>query len=58
MLKGSCNTGGVTVGSSQFWQGLHDVKEWYERGKAHVVGCGQQTRFWKDIWLGECSLKI
>ena len=22
------------------------------------MGCGHQTSFWKDVWLGECSLKI
>lgn len=57
-LKGRGFCQNKKVGGSQFWQGLHDVKEWYERGKAHIVGCGQQTRFWKDVWLGECSLKI
>ena len=54
--RGFCQS--KKAGGSQFWQGLHDVKEWYERGKAHVVGCGHQTSFWKDVWLGECSLKI
>lgn len=43
---------------SQFWQGLHCVKDWYERGKGHIVGSGKQTRFWKDVWLEECPLKI
>ena len=23
-----------SIGSPQFWQGLHSVKEWYEKGKA------------------------
>jgi hypothetical protein len=47
-----------STGSSQFWQGLHSVKEWYEKGKAHKVGSGNQTRFWKDVWVGEVPLKI
>jgi hypothetical protein len=34
------------------------MKDWYEKGKGHVVGCGKQTRFWKDVWLGECPLKV
>jgi len=57
-LKGRGFCQSKKAGSSQFWQGLHDVKEWYERGKVHIVGNGQQTRFWKDVWLGECSLKV
>jgi hypothetical protein len=57
-LKGKGFYQSRKAGSSQFWQGLHDVKDWYERGKAHVVGSGQQTRFWIDVWLGECTLKI
>lgn len=44
-------------GASQFWQGLHSVKQWYEKGKGHI-GNGEQTRFWKDVWLDECPLKV
>jgi hypothetical protein len=47
-----------SAGSSQFWQGLHYVKQWYEKGKGHLVGSGKQTRFWKDVWLDDCPLKI
>jgi len=54
--KGFCQSS--SRGSSQFWQGLHSVKEWYERGKGYVVSGGKETRFWKDVWLGECPLKI
>jgi hypothetical protein len=57
-LKGGGFCQSKSAGSSQFWQGLHSVKEWYERGKAHAVGSGRQTRFWKDTWLGECSLRV
>lgn len=49
-LRGKGFSQSTSRGSSQFWQGLHSVKEWYERGKGHVVG-GKQTRFWKDVWL-------
>lgn len=47
-----------SAGASQFWQGLHSVKNWYEKGKGHIVGCGKQTRFWKHVWLDECPLKV
>lgn len=47
-----------SAGTSQFWQGLHSVKNWYEKGKGHIVGCGKQTRFWRDVWLGECPLQV
>lgn len=43
---------------SQFWQGLEKAKEWYERGTKWRVGNGQKVRFWQDIWLGSCPLKI
>jgi hypothetical protein len=45
-------------GSSQFWQGLHSVKDLYEKGNGHLVGSGKQTRFRKDVWLDECPLKV
>lgn len=32
-------------GMSQFWQGLHSVKEWYERGRSCLVESGAQTHF-------------
>lgn len=45
-------------GGSQFWQGLHTVKEWFERGKGNIVQDGKHTRLWKDVWLDECHLMI
>lgn len=42
---------------SPFWKGLIRVKEdlFVSRG-SFVVGIGQSTRFWKDIWLGNTPL--
>ena len=34
------------------------MKQWYEKGKGHVIGNGKQTRFWKDVWFEDCPLKI
>jgi len=45
-------------GSSQFWQGLEIVREWYERGTKWKIGNWRKIRFWQDVWLGECSLKV
>jgi hypothetical protein len=45
-------------GASQFWQGLGKVREWYEKGTKWIVGNGKKIRFWHDIWLGNCPLKI
>jgi hypothetical protein len=45
-------------GSSQFWQGLLKVKDWYEQGTKWKVGNGNEIKFWHDVWLGDCSLKI
>ena len=37
---------------SPFWKGLLKVKdEIFKRG-SFLVGNGESTRFWKDIWLG------
>jgi hypothetical protein len=45
-------------GGSQFWQGLMKVRDWYERGTTWKVGNGNRVRFWQDIWLDKCPLKI
>ena len=52
--KSLCQTSGK--GGSQFWQGLHAVNGWYEKGKTYVVESGRQARFWEDVWT-ECPLK-
>jgi exonuclease III len=45
-------------GSSQFWQGLEKVKDWYERGLKWKIGNGKKIRFWHDVWLKDCPLKV
>jgi hypothetical protein len=42
---------------SPFWKGLMNVEdEFFSRGTM-VIGNGQKTRFWEDIWLGDTPLK-
>lgn len=43
---------------SQFWKGLLEAQDSCIRGLEHVIGDGKKARFWKDIWLGKCPLKI
>lgn len=45
-------------GCSQYWQGLGKAREWYERGAKWILGNGRKVRFWHDVWMGECPLKI
>lgn len=45
-------------GCSQFWQGLGKAKERYEKGTKWILGNGRKIRFWYDVWLGDCPLKI
>jgi len=37
---------------------LEKAREWYEKGTRWKVGNGKKVRFWHDIWLGNCPLKI
>lgn len=34
------------------------AKNCFQRGKRMVVGNGRRTRFWEDVWIRECTLKI
>jgi hypothetical protein len=43
---------------SQFWKGLLEVKEQCRRGLAYVLGNGKKIRFWHDVWIEGCPLKI
>jgi hypothetical protein len=43
---------------SQFWRGLHEIKYTCQKGLKYVVGNGRKVRFWEDVWLGECPLKL
>ena len=43
---------------SQFWRGLLETRDWFQWGRAMKVRSGTQTRFWHDIWVGNCALKL
>ncbi|KAL6640643.1 hypothetical protein ACP70R_021766 [Stipagrostis hirtigluma subsp. patula] len=43
-------------GGSQFWKGLHAVKEHYIKGLEFRVRNGRKIRFWEDVWLDKCPL--
>jgi hypothetical protein len=45
-------------GVSQFWAGLHDIKQFCARGLIYVVKNGKKARFWLDVWLGMCPLYL
>lgn len=42
-LRGGGFCQSKSVGTSQFWQGLHSVKEWYEKGKAIRLDFGRMS---------------
>jgi hypothetical protein len=42
---------------SQFWKGLHKVKQWLKMGSSYDVGNDRKTFFWTDVLLGKCPLK-
>ena len=46
------------ISESLFWRGLLSTRQWFQWGRVIKVKSGQQTRFWLDVWLGECPLKI
>jgi hypothetical protein len=48
----------LPIGGSQFWRGLHKIKYTCQKGLKYVVGNGRKVRFWEDVWLGECPLKL
>ena len=43
---------------SQFWRGLLECRDWFQWGRRMEVKSGIQTRFWHDVWLGDCALKL
>ena len=45
-------------GSSQFWQGLHKVKNLFKWGAIFKVRNGLNCRFWQDCWLLDVPLKV
>lgn len=46
------------AGTSQFWRGLHAVKEHFHRGAKYKLGNGKRIKFWTDVWIGEVPLKV
>jgi hypothetical protein len=42
---------------SHFWKGLLNVKHQVMQLGKFKVQSGKQTRFWEDIWIGNCSLR-
>jgi len=47
-----------TLGSSQFWQGLHKVKHLFKWGAIHKMKDGYKTSFWHDVWIGDSPLRL
>jgi hypothetical protein len=43
---------------SQFWKGLLDIKEDCMRGFKYIIGDGRKARFWHDVWVLDCPLKV
>ncbi|KAJ1276980.1 hypothetical protein BS78_05G258700 [Paspalum vaginatum] len=43
---------------SQFWQGVMNVSSWYEQGLGWKCESGALIRFWEDVWMEECPLKL
>lgn len=46
------------LGGSQFWKGLHNCKSWMSKIVTKEVHNGCGVKFWKDLWLGDTSLKV
>ena len=43
---------------SQFWRCLLETREWSHWKRSMEMRSDIQTRFWHDVWLGECALKL
>ena len=43
-------------GQSHFWQGLMGVKDIFFKFRRKVIGNGERTRFWEDLWVGDRPL--
>jgi hypothetical protein len=37
---------------------MHEIKYTCFQGLKYILGDGKKIRFWFDVWLGECPLKI
>jgi hypothetical protein len=45
-------------GVHNFGKGLHRVKHLFKWGAIHIVGRGDQTRFWEDVWIDKVLLRV
>jgi hypothetical protein len=45
-------------GTSQFWQGLHEVKHLFKRGVVYKAKKGDKIHFLEDVWVGNIPLKL
>jgi hypothetical protein len=43
---------------SQFWKGLMAVRQDISRGMVYKIGNGKKARFWQDVWIGTCALRV
>jgi hypothetical protein len=43
---------------SQFWKSVLSTRDEAARGLIYIVGDGRKARFWLDVWLGNCALRI
>jgi hypothetical protein len=43
---------------SQFWKGLMAVRKDISRGVVYKIGNGKKARFWQDVWIGTCALRV
>ena len=46
----------VRPNDSPFWKGLMRTKVGFFHRTKFIIGNGNSTRFWEDIWLGETPL--
>lgn len=47
-----------SVGMSQFWQGLPEVKHQFDKGAIFQVHNGKSTMFWDDVWIHNVPLRV
>jgi hypothetical protein len=45
-------------GASQLWKDLLEAKSFCQRGMKYILGNGKKIRFWHEVWLEDCHLRI
>jgi hypothetical protein len=48
---------GSGQGGSQFWKGLHKIKQFFAMGAKFLLRDGRRTRLWVYQWCGDSLLK-